>query len=58
MLFGIFMGRNKTRGVKTGSDDARQQLESTTSIISNLMHYTLKRCAHPCNFDCCAACAD
>lgn len=44
-LFGIFMGKNKTRGVKAGSDDARQQLESTACIIANLMHYTTKRCA-------------
>eukprot|EP00892_Ulva_mutabilis_P003222 jgi/Ulvmu1/12900/UM098_0088.1 len=39
-LFGIFMGKNKTAGVKPNSDDARQQLEGVTSVIANLMHYT------------------
>jgi hypothetical protein len=44
VLFGIFMGRNKTAGVKHNSDDARAQLEGVISIIANLMHYT-KKCA-------------
>lgn len=39
-IFGIFMGKNKTAGVKPNSDDARQQLEGVTSVIANLMHYT------------------
>jgi hypothetical protein len=45
VLFGLFMGKSKTRGVKAGSDDARQQLESTCSMIANLLHYSQKRCA-------------
>jgi hypothetical protein len=39
-LFGIFMGRNKTVGVKPTSDDAKQQIEGVVSIIANLLHYT------------------
>lgn len=42
VLFGMFMGRNKTMGVKQHSDDARQQLETVVSIIANLMHYCKK----------------
>ena len=42
VLFGMFMGRNKTMGVKQNSDDARQQLEGVVSIVANLMHYTKK----------------
>jgi hypothetical protein len=44
VLFGIFMNKNKTRGMKAGSDDARQLLEGTCTIIANLLHYTSKRC--------------
>jgi hypothetical protein len=47
VLFGIFMGRNKTAGVKPRSDDAKVQLEGVISIIANLMHYT-KKCASHC----------
>ena len=43
-LFGIFMGKNKTKGAKAGSGEARQQLESACTIIANLMHYTQKKC--------------
>jgi hypothetical protein len=42
VLFGIFMGRNKTPGVKPNSEEARGQLEGVISIITNLMHYTKK----------------
>lgn len=44
-LFGVFVGKNKTRGIKAGSDDARQLLESCTCTIANLLHYTAKRYA-------------
>jgi hypothetical protein len=47
-LFGIFIGKNKTRGIKAGSDDARQLLEGCTCTIANLLHYTAKRCAPEC----------
>ena len=43
VLFGLFMGKNKTRGVKAGSGEEREQLEAACCIIANLMHYTSKR---------------
>lgn len=42
VLFGMFMDRNKTMGVKHNSDDARSQLEGVVSIVANLLHYTKK----------------
>ena len=45
VLFGIFMGKTKVKGVKPGSEAATQETEHVMSIFANMFQHVVSRCA-------------
>jgi len=45
LLFGIFMGKSRVKGVKPGSDAAQQETEHLVSLLANTFQHVTSKCA-------------